>query len=173
VPLETARTFRFGNVEATLPGGSYIYPWQQYALAILNAVLEERPIHFASSGNAATSLGLDRYLVRQGLGFKLHPGPLPETAPAGVIAMPESSPLNRVTGDWVDAPRTIVLMDSVFMHRGGIPDWEHWPDASTVGIPNYYSWGYYALAQSYYVQDDTTMLEHYRELGDSWSFLGR
>jgi hypothetical protein len=173
VPLETARTFRFGNVEATLPGGSYIYPWQQYALAILNAVLEERPIHFASSGNAATSLGLDRYLVRQGLGFKLHPGPLPETAPAGVIAMPESSPLNRVTGDWVDAPRTSVLMDSVFMHRGGIPDWEHWPDASTVGIPNYYSWGYYALAQSYYVQDDTTMLEHYRELGDSWSFLGR
>jgi hypothetical protein len=174
VPLDRARAFAFGEVRATLPAGSYIYPWQQYALAMLNSALGERPIHFASSGNAATSLGLEPYLVRQGLAFKLNPtGPLAETAPPGVVAMPEDSPLNRVTGSWVDLPRTRTLMDSVFVHRGGIPDWDHWPDEATLGIPNYYAWGYYALAQGLYAQGDTAGMARYRDLGDDWQFLGR
>jgi hypothetical protein len=170
--LDRARTFTFGEVQATLAGGTYISPWQQYALAILNATMGDRPVHFASSGNAAASLGLDDYLVRQGLAFKLNTGRLPEAAPEGVVTMPEGSPLNSVTGLWVDLPRTRTLMDSVFMHRGGIPDWGHWPDASTLGIPNYYAWGYYALAQAAFVQGDTVTTDRWRSEGEAWSSLG-
>jgi hypothetical protein len=172
VPLDRTRTFLFGDVRATLQAGTFLYPWQQYALAILNATMGDRPVHFASSGNAAAALGLDGYLIRQGLAFKLNAGPLPDTAPEGVVVMPEGSPLNSVTGRWVDLPRTRALMDSVFVHRGGIPLWDHWPDASTLGIPNYYAWGYYALAQAAYVQGDTTTMDRWREQGESWSILG-
>jgi hypothetical protein len=172
VPLDATRSFRFGEVQATLQAGTYLYPWHQYALAILNSAMGDRPVYFASSGNAASALGLDDYLVRQGLAFKLNPGPLPESAPAGVVRMPEGSPLNSVTGRWVDMPRTEALLESVFMHRGGIPEWGHWPDAATMGIPNYYAWVYYALAQAAYVQGDTTSMEQWRERGEAWSTLG-
>ncbi len=172
VTLDRARTFAIGEVRATLQAGTYLYPWQQYALAILNATMGDRPVHFASSGNAAASLGLDGYLVRQGLAFKLNPTPLAEGAPPGVVPMPEGSPLNPVTGRWVDMPRTLALADSVFMHRGGIPDWGHWPDPATMGIPNYYAWTYYALAQGAYVQGDTVAMEAMRQRGEVWSTLG-
>ncbi len=172
VPLDRARTFAFGDVRATLPQGTVLYPWQQYALAILNNSMGQRPIHFASSGNAATSLGLDDYLVRQGLAFKLNPHPLPDSTEVGVVQMPEGSPLNQVTGNWLDLPRTQVLVDSVFMHRGGIPDWDHWPDVATLGIPNYYAWAYYALAQGEYARGDTTAMDRYRAEGEAWSTLG-
>jgi hypothetical protein len=172
VPLDATRSFQFGEVQATLQAGTYLYPWHQYALAILNAAMGDRPVYFASSGNAASALGLNDYLVRQGLAFKLNPGPLPEAAPEGVVAMPEGSPLNSVTGRWVDLPRTEALLQSVFMHRGGIPDWGHWPDAATMGIPNYYAWVYYALAQGAYVQGDTASMERWREQGEAWSTLG-
>jgi hypothetical protein len=172
VSLDRQRVFTFGAVQATLRAGSVLYPWQQYALAILNASSGDRPVHFASSGNAATSLGVEAHLIRQGLAFKLHERALPDSTADGLVAMPEGSPLNQVTGSWVDVPRTQILMDSVFVHRSGIPEWDHWPDVATLGIPNYYAWGYYALAQTMYLQGDTAALDLYRSRGERWSGLG-
>ncbi len=173
IQLDRARQFAFGSVRTVLPEGAVLYPWHQYALAILSTSLGDRPIYFASSGNAAESLGLDQYLVRQGLAFKLHEGVLPDSTTMGIVQMPPTSPLTPITGPWVDLPRTELLTDSVFMHRSNLPDWDHWPDVATLGIPNYYSWVYYALAQAVLTErGDTTRMEELRDLAERWSNLG-
>ncbi|MDT8341033.1 MAG: DUF2723 domain-containing protein [Longimicrobiales bacterium] len=173
VPLDEGRVFDLGRVQASLPPGSYLLPWQQFALAMVRAALEQgRPVYFASSGNAAQSLGLGRYVVREGLAFRLNPGP-PEEAPLpDVVGLPPESPLTSITGRWLRLERTRTLAEEVFVHRGGIPDWDHWPDHSTVGIPNYYAWVYYSLAQAA-VPSDPAAVERYQALGDEWSVLGR
>ncbi len=171
--LDRARQFSFGNISTVLPEGAVLYPWHQYTLGILSTALGDRPIYFASSGNAAESLGLDAFLVRHGLAFKLHNGRLLDERPEGVVPMPASSPLTAVTGPWVDLPRTERLADQVFIHRGDLPNWDHWPDIATLGIPNYYAWVYYSLAQAVLTeQGDSTRMEQLRDRGELWSDLG-
>jgi hypothetical protein len=170
--LDREQVLRMGNVTTRLHQGQILYPWMQYALVLINSSIGERPIYFASSASAASELGLDAYLVRQGLAYKLNDGPLEESRPEGVLHMARS-PYLAVTGDWVDVPRTEKLMDEVFVHHSGIPDaWQHWPDASTIGIPNYYFWGYLALSQAAAQEGDDGDATRYRERAEAWSVLG-
>jgi hypothetical protein len=170
--LDREQVLRLGNVTTTLRQGQILYPWMQYALVLINNSIGERPIYFASSASAASELGLDAYLLRQGLAYKLNDGPLEESRPEGVLRMAQS-PYVSVTGDWVDVPRTETLMDEVFVHHSGIPDaWKHWPDASTIGIPNYYFWGYLALSQAAAQEGDDDDANRYRERAEAWSVLG-
>ena len=163
---------QLGNVMATVREGQVLYPWQQYALLLISQSIEERPIYFASSGNAAASLGLDLHLVRHGLAFKLYNGSLDEAPPEGVVQMGRT-PYASVTGAWIDVPRTNLLAEEVFVHRTGIPDdWTHWPDEATVGIPNYYAWTYLALAQAALQAGDSTSLARYQERSEAWAVLG-
>ena len=166
------RVLLMGNVRAELRGGQYLMPWQQYALTLINHVIDERPIYFASSGNAASSLGVNDYLVRQGLAFRLHNGAVPESLPAGVVPMPAGG-YTPVTGSWVDLARTTTLVDEVFMHRSGIPDgWDHWPDQATIGIPNYYAWVYLALLQAAVQSNDQEAIALYQARAEAWTILG-
>jgi hypothetical protein len=148
VPIREDQTVSlpFG-VTALLRGGTYIEPWQQFALVIIRDSLGERPLYFASSGNAADLLGLNPYLVRQGLAFRLYEGvPDPETDPG--IAELQRSGFSAVTGLWLDVDRTRTLAWDVFVHRNGLPDdWEYWPYRAVLGIPSYYSWVHFALQQ--------------------------
>lgn len=170
-PVDQTQTLRLGNVTAQLRAGMILYPWHQYALTLINHSIDERPIYFASSGNAATSLGLDGHLVRQGLAFRLANGD-PEDLSAGVEVM-QPSPYSGVVGDWVDVTRTRTLLEEVFVHREGIPDaWGHWPDQATIGIPNYYSWAYLALTQSALQNADTTAVVRWQERTEAWGELG-
>jgi hypothetical protein len=172
VPLQNNSQIQLGNVLAMLEGGSSLMPWQQYALTLINEVIDERPIYFASSGNAATSLGVNGYLVRQGLAFRLHNGPLEEQGAEGLVEM-ESTPYAGVIGAWVDVPRTRTLLDEVFVHRTGIPDdWSHWPDVATIGIPNYYAWTYLALTQAAIQNSDKEAIETYQARAAAWTSLG-
>ena len=52
------------------------------------------------------------------------------------------------------------------------PAWERWPDHSTIGIPNYYAWAYYALAQVAMQAGDDDRTDRFRQLGDLWAVLG-
>jgi hypothetical protein len=170
--IPETRVIQMGNVRATLQGGSYLMPWEQYALTLINHVIDERPIYFASSGNAAAALGLDDYLVRQGLAFRLHNGSIPESLPQGIVSMPPGG-YTQVTGSWVDLPRTTTLVDDVFVHRAGIPDdWGHWPDHATIGIPNYYAWTYMALWQAAAMRNDPEATARYEERAAAWTVLG-
>jgi len=163
---------QIGEIEARLAGGQNLAPWQRFALTLMIEAIDDRPIYFASSGNAAISLGVEPNLVRQGLAFKLYNGPLEPEGEHGYTPL-EGSPYTPVTGNWVDIERTRVLADQVFMHRSGIPDeWDDWPDISTLGIPNYYSWMYLALLQAAMQAQDTEALDRYQERAEAWSALG-
>ena len=169
--MEEARDFRLGPVVARIDGGTIIFPWQQFALSIIQNSIDDRPIYFASSGNAARSLGLSPYLVRQGVAFKLNPGP-PDLSPENVLM--DDPSLVPVTGPWLDDSRTRTLVDEVFMHRGGIPDgWMHWPDRSTIGIPYYYTWAYAALVQSALQAGDPDGAAPYEERLVAWQTLAQ
>ncbi len=172
VPLERDTDLKLDKVVAHLPKGMYLYPWHQYALTLINNSITERPIYFASSGNAAAELGLDSSLVRQGLAFKLYDGDLEHDSVPGLMHMQES-PYSSVVGTWVDVPRTENLADHVFMHRNGVQDtWTHWPDRSTIGIPNYYAWTYLALTQAALQEGDKAAAEKYQARTEAWTKLG-
>jgi hypothetical protein len=171
--LDRNRAFGFGDIRVVLPEGMVLYPWHQYALSILNTAIGDRPIYFASSGNAAQELGLEPYLIRQGLAFRVSERPLaPDSLPPGVVRMPEGAPLNSVTGRVIDVRRSALLADSVFVHRSDLPRWSHWPDPSTVGIPNYYAWVLYGLYQAAFLQGDEEAADAYLRRAEEWTQLG-
>ena len=171
VPIESDMQLTMGNMVAIFRAGDLLGPWQQFALNLINDSIGERPIYFASSGNAAASLGLDPYLVRQGLAFRLNNG-LPAATEGSSVVRMEATPFIAVTGNWIDVGRTQVLMDQVFVHRGGLPEeWAHWPDRSTLGIPSYYAWGYIALAQAALQRNDQEALDRYQQRAEVWSAL--
>ena len=148
-----------------------IYPWQQFALLLIQNSIDDRPIYFSSSGSAAQDLGVAPYLVRQGLAFRLYPGP-PDIDPRNALL--EDPQIVSVTGLWLDVERTRTLADEVFMHRTGIPDgWSHWPDRSTVGIPNYYSWVFAALTQNAIQTGDDELRMKYEDRALVWQMLGQ
>ena len=170
VPLNEDREFRLGPVTGSMPGGTVVFPWQQFALSLIQNSIDDRPIYFASSGSAAQSLGLVPYLVREGLAFRLNPGPPDLTVGNELIEEPQLIP---VTGPWLDVERTETLVERVFIHRSGIPDqWPHWPDRSTIGIPNYYAWVYAALAQVALQRGDGELQSEYEERLTAWQNLG-
>ena len=171
VLLDEDRDFPLGPVVARIAGGTVIYPWQQFALLLIQNSVEDRPIYFASSGNAARDLGLVPYLVRHGLAFRLHPGP-PDLNPRNVLL--EDAQLLRITGPWLDVERTKTLAEEVFVHRTGIPDeWNHWPDRSTLGIPSYYAWVFAALAQSALQTEDDDLRMVYEDRLIAWQTLAQ
>ncbi len=170
VSLDEERDFPLGPVVATIAGETIIYPWQQFALLLIQSSVEDRPIYFASSGSAARDLGLVPYLVRHGLAFRLYPGP-PDSSPRNILL--EDAQLLPVTGLWLDVERTRTLAEEVFLHRTGIPDeWSHWPDRSTIGIPNYYAWLFAALAQAALQRSDEERGRAYEERLSAWQTLG-
>ena len=174
VPMGEDRVVDLGLVTARLTGGpgEYMFPWHQFSLAAISNSLGDRPVYFASSGSAASAFGLRPYVVRQGLAFRLWTG-TPEGVP-GVVRNTDASVLTGVVGPWIDVERTRVLAEEVYVHRGGIPDeWEYWPDLSTVGIPNYYSWVYYALYRDAERRGDAEAQAALRERWAAWTNLGR
>ena len=164
-------TYAVGNIRPTIQAGTILQPWHMFAISILQASLGQRPIYFASSGNAPGSLGLEPYLVRQGLAYKVHNGDLAGSPPPGVVRLQDEY-LTPVTGAWVDVPRTEALLEDVFLHRSDLPDWPHWPDHSTIGIPNYYAWAWYALAQAALEEGNAQRMEELRATADGWALLG-
>ncbi len=171
-PLPAGQRFAFGEVRTALPVDTVLYPRHQFMLAILDAAVGDRPVYFSTSTNAGDWLGLDPYLVRQGFAFRLHEGLLPDTAPAGVVGLPEDWPLTVVTGRWLDLDRTRTLLDDVFLRRDGLPDWDHWPDMAAGAFPMYWAWTHYALAQGALGQGDRAEAQRHLAMGDRWADLG-
>ncbi len=172
VPLREDRVVDLGGgLTASLSAGGYVEPWHQFALSIISTALEDRPIYFASSGNAASELGLNPYIVRQGLAFKLNKGiPNPEET-EGLAELP-MSPFTSVTGLFLDAPRTRTLATEVFMHRNGLPDdWPRWPWRAVLGIPSYYSWVHYSLYEWALAEGDQETAEYHLGRAEAWAML--
>ena len=172
VQLPQDQSYPVGDGVATLQAGEYLLPWQQFAIAIITRAIQDRPIYFASTTNAYERLGLSGFLVRQGLAFRVRPQDLDSQPIPGVLDM-ESSFLISVIGTRVDVERTRTLAWEVFHHREGFPEsWDFWPDHPTLGIPNYYAWVHYALAQVAAQLNDDATLEVERARAEAWAELG-
>ena len=173
IPLEDAQEYPLGPIRARMAGGQYMYPWHQFALLAIASSLGDRPVYFASSGSAATTFGLRPHVIRQGLAFRLWPGDPGELFGSGVRPNNDISPLTGVVGPWVDTERTKLLAQEVFVHSAGIPhDWDHWPDRSTMGIPNYYAWVYYALFRDAESRGDLADQNDFASRWRVWTLLG-
>ena len=122
------------GVSALLRAGSYVDPWHQFALAIISNSMGDRPVYFASSGNAAQQLGLGPFLVREGVAYRVNPG-LPDPDTMDNIVELEISPFSGVTGIWLNEERTRTLAWEVFMHRDGLPEGAVRLEQREAGLP--------------------------------------
>ncbi|MDE2975587.1 MAG: DUF2723 domain-containing protein [Gemmatimonadota bacterium] len=172
VRLENDRVFDLGLMTARTAGGRVLYPWHQFTLAAIANSLGDRPVYFASANTPAGFFGLSESVVRQGLAFRLWPGDPAELEPFGVLRNRDTRGGGSLLGTWLDIPRTRLLADSVFVHRSGIPhEWKYWPDRSTLGIPNYYTWVYYALSQDPALRGDEEATEEHLARIRAWEEL--
>ena len=173
VPLREDRSVELGQgVTALLRRETLIYPWHQFALSIISNSLGDRPIYFASSGNAAGDLGLTPFLIRQGVAYRLNPG-LPDPAVMEGLEELTPSPLTSVTGIWLDVERTRKLAWEVFMHRSGLPDgWSHWPYRAVLGVPSYYAWVHYSLYQAAAQEARQEEALENMDRAEAWARLG-
>jgi hypothetical protein len=173
VPMREDRIVELGmGVTALLRAETLLYPWHQFALSIISNSLGDRPVYFASSGNAAEDLGLTPFLIREGVAYRLNPG-LPDPAAMEGVEELSLSPLTSVTGIWLNVERTRTLAWEVFMHRGSLPDgWAIWPYRAVLGVPSYYAWVHYALYQAATQAGRQEEASRNMDRAEAWARLG-
>ncbi len=171
-PLAEDRRFRLGPVTATVAQGRQMQPWMQFALSFIANSIEDRPIYFASAVGAPENMGLRRYIVRQGVAYRLWPGDPAPLQAQGIAQVGDPNRLSGV-GVWVDTERTRTLVDEVYLHRSGLPDgWDYWRDPSSLGIPTYYALAYFALYREAGLRGDTATASRMLERMEAWNELG-
>jgi hypothetical protein len=126
-------TFDLGAVALQYPAGTWLGRGERIALAIIRDAMGERPIHFASTAGLASTLGMDRWVVRQGLTARLRIEDLEEAD--GVIRTGAN-----LGGEYIDLDLSLALADEVFQYRG-LRERDIWADRSTLNIP----WHFYFL----------------------------
>jgi hypothetical protein len=148
----SAVPFRAGNIETVIPEGTALVPADMFLAYIITSSIEDRPLYFAMTTQAYSQLNLFDYLLRQGVAFKLHNGPIQADTARGIFEIQGGTPL---TGRFIDVPRTETLVNKVFVHHPGFPDkWTHWTDVATEGIPSYYAYTLSILAYVYDVRGE-------------------
>ena len=114
------------NLPRTADGSGIL---ERKDIAVLRMIADswpQRPIYFSrTTGNYAQSLGLDRFVLSQGLANKLFLPP--GTASRDTVAL-------RGAG-WFDLPRSKTLFMDVFQGPRAIEQHGDWVDRPSVGIP--------------------------------------
>jgi hypothetical protein len=170
--LQQGRSFEAGNISSNLPANSIIIPSDLFLGSIIQTAIADRPIYFAMTTQAYEELSLRPYLIRQGVAFKLNNGPVVADSIRGILPTPPSQ-IGSFTGPWIDLPRTEALVTDVFQHRGGFPQtWGHWVDSATEGIPFYYGYTHYGLAEVYASIGRTEDSERHGALANEFFRLG-
>jgi hypothetical protein len=166
LPQEVA--FEARGIQTTFPAGTVLPAADQFILNILRNAWGDRPIYFASTTNSHRNLGLDRFVARQGVAYKLL---TPEEAAAPtLLAMPQDSPFAPVFGAFLDVSRTEHLLSDVFVFRDLI-DRPHWTEDATRGIPTYYAYAHVALAEALQRQGRTEDAQRHVRLYERWMDL--
>jgi hypothetical protein len=161
------RRFAHG-IEAVIPANTVMMPADIFLAQISTSAIGDRPVYFSMTTQAYEELNLRPFLVRQGVAFKLHDGPVQADTARGIYPVPpgQAAPL---IGPWMDIPRTETLLSEVFIHRSGIPtEWGHWVDAATDQIPAYYGYSHYGLAMMYDVIGRGQDAARHMALAEEW-----
>jgi hypothetical protein len=146
--LQENRVFQAGEITTTLPQNTVTIPADVFMAHIVSEAIADRPIYYAMTTQGFEELNLGGYLIRQGVAFKLNNGPVQADSARGIYQI-ENPQLSAFTGPYIDLARTEMLVSDVFVHRGGFPEWGHWVDSATEGIPYYYAYTHYGLALVY------------------------
>jgi hypothetical protein len=128
IELRQPQIFRKGTLVATVQP-QLLDKASMLVLRMIADAFPERPIYFArTSGSYGHQLGLDAYLLQQGLARKLLPA-IPTANRDTVLLQGEG---------WFDLPRSRALWDEVFKGHKAIMARDNWADRASVGIPYLY-----------------------------------
>jgi hypothetical protein len=126
VELRDPQVFRKGSIVATVPPG-FIDREQIVTLRLIKDTFPDRPIYFPLANNAR-KLGLDRYLLTQGLVERLVDHPIVPTADTVVVA-----------DRFVDVPRTAALWKA-YEAPDTLARIGQWVDQASANVPTTYVW---------------------------------
>jgi hypothetical protein len=168
LPVDEDVTVDLGPIRTTIRGGTTFTARERLTLQILVDSLDERPVYFSSPVSTPLTLGLGDRLVREGMAFRVS---LEDPATRPDVARMPNDAYALATGPFVSSERTGRLLDEVFVHSGGLPDWDFWPDP-TVGVPDYYAWAYLAVARAAFMRGEDGTGERYLREAERWSVLG-
>jgi hypothetical protein len=126
IELREPQVFRKDNIVAAIPPG-YIDREQIVTLRLIKDTFPERPVYFSLANNAR-KLGLDKYLMTQGLVERLVDHPIVPTADTVVV------------GDrFVDVPRTAALWKA-YEAPDTLARLGRWVDQASANVPTTYVW---------------------------------
>jgi hypothetical protein len=126
LPLRQPQLFKADGITARIPAG-YLTRDQLVVLQMIHDSYPERPIYF-SSPEYGTALGLEPYLLTQGLVTKLMPHeitPSPDTI--------------NISGGYFDVRTTRALWDSLYSAPKALIKQNGWVDRASVGIAYHYA----------------------------------
>ncbi|MBV9774523.1 MAG: DUF2723 domain-containing protein [Gemmatimonadetes bacterium] len=166
LPLSQDVVFEARGIQAPFKSGRYLTPSDQLILTIIKESWGDRPIFFATTGAVHRDLGLDPYVARQGLAYKLV---TPEEA-KGLMAMPQNSQYSPYFGAYFDLARNRELVWKDFRY-GDLVHREHWTDDATRGFPTYYASANMALAQAEGMVGNQREFERNSKQADQWMAL--
>jgi hypothetical protein len=165
VQLPDTVAFEARGITTGFPAGTYLPAADQFILQIIKQAWGDRPIYFATTTNAHRNLGLDRYVTRQGVAYKLLT-PQEASAP-GIVKMPQNDGYAMAYGAMLDLPRTRALLDDVFVTRDLI-DRPHWADDATRGIPTYYGYVWLSVAVAEQTLGNQAAAEEAARMYERW-----
>jgi len=125
VQLPAPQLFEAGAIRATIPAG-YITREQLFVLQMIRDVMPTHPIYFTSS-LYPRGLGLERYLVTEGLAVHLMPA---------LVA--ESDTMVRTAAGVVDLPKSLALWRNTFKGRAAFEKQGEWIDPASLVMPAQY-----------------------------------
>ena len=129
VSLSEPQTFQKNGITATI-SQPQLYRADLLVLYMIRDTWPERPVYFSrTSGGYAQELGLQNYVLTQGLARKLTAAPV--TAGRDTVAIPGEG--------FVDLTRSTQLWTQVFEGPKALIKRGDWVDVPSVGIPDLYT----------------------------------
>ncbi len=126
--LSQPQLFRQGTIEATLPPQT-LFRSDFLVLQMIHDSYPQRPMYFAvSTANSLDNLGLNGYMLQQGLARKLTPQRL--VPGRDTVALPGQN--------FMDLPRSKALWNDVFQGQKALLRRGDWVDKASISIPYMY-----------------------------------
>jgi hypothetical protein len=125
--LQQPARFQHAGISAVVPAG-LITKDQLLILSMIRDSFPQRSIYFTPPGDYLTRLGLDEYLVREGLVYRLNTPA--ELERGGVVQIPDV--------ERIDIQRSLALWDSLFAAPEALIAQGRWVDRPSVNIPYAY-----------------------------------
>ena len=123
--LPAPQLFEVGAIHATIPAG-YITRDQLFVLQMIRDVMPTHPIYFTSS-LYPRALGLDQYVVTEGLTVHLMPS-----------VVTESQSIVKTAAGMIDLPKSLALWNNTFKGRAAFEKQNQWIDPASLVMPAQY-----------------------------------